>query len=233
MTRKKAVSWFLTVLPILASVCFWPFISDPYALIQWAQGQNFIIIMLLPVVQAAALPAHNFTMSLFAGHIFGPWWGFVYSYLGWLAGASLAFAYHRQMWRLRGGVVAGRFSDVRTILDDGDGWLLVSLGALVPLISDDGLVIGIAAAGILSYRKFLLAFALGTIPGKMATAFFGEGVGDIFRWVFSGGIWTSHCWSGAVLMFTYLAIGFAIGRREREKMKLLQKVIFDHKEGGQ
>lgn len=226
MTRKKAVSWFLTVLPILASVCFWPFISDPHALIKWAQGQNFLVILLLPVLQAAAFPAHNFTMSLFAGHVFGPWWGFVYSYLGWLVGASLAFAYHRQMWKMRGGIVAGRFLDVRAILEDGDGWLLVALGALVPLISDDGLVIGIAATGILSYRKFLLAFALGTIPGKLATAFLGEGTKDIVRWVFSGGTWTNHCWTGIILMSSYLAIGFVVGYRERARLRGLNHIIF-------
>lgn len=227
MTRKKVISWVLTVLPIAVSVCFWPFISDPAALIQWAQGQNFVVILLLPVVQVAAFPAHNFTMSLFAGHIFGPWWGFLYSYLGWLIGASLAFAFHRQMWRLRGGVVAGRFLDVRTILEDGDGWLLVSLGALVPLISDDGLVIGIAATGILSYRRFWLAFALGTIPGKLATAFLGEGTKDIVHWIFSGGAWTSHCWAGIILMSAYLAIGFAIGYRERVQIRGLNHIIFN------
>lgn len=225
MTRRT-VSWILTVLPIAVSVLFWPFISDPAALIEWAQGQNFIVILLLPVFQAAALPAHNFTMSLFAGHLFGPWWGFVYSYLGWLTGASLAFAYHRHMWRMRGGVVAGRFAEVQKLLEEGSGWTLVALGALVPLISDDGLVIGIAAAGILSYRKFLLAFALGTIPGKIATAFLGEGAKDIIRWVFSSGEWTSHCWTGIILMSVYLAIGFAIGYREQIRLRELHRVIF-------
>ena len=104
--------------------------------------------------------------------------------------------------------------------------MLVALGSLVPLVSDDGLVIGTAATGILSYRKTLLAFALGSIPGKFATAFFGEGIKDIIRWLGSGGQWTSSCWEGAVLMLVYLVIGFIIWRRERARLHVLNRIIF-------
>ena len=223
---RKDFSWFLTVLPILASVGLWWFISDPVTLLEWAQGQNFFIILLLPVIQAVILPAHNFTMNVFAGLVFGPYWGFIYSYLGWLIGASLSFIYHRCAWKMRSGKVAGRFKEIKEVLESGNGWTLVALGSLVPLVSDDALVIGIAATGILSYRKTLLAFALGLIPGKFATAFFGEGVSGIFHWVISSSPWTRNCWEGAVIMAAYLVIGFIIWYRERVRLHVLNQIIF-------
>ncbi len=224
---RKALFYILVILPFFVSLFFWETLKDPLVLREWASRQNFFVLMLLPVFQTAFLPFHNFTINVASGYIFGPWIGFAYAYIGWLLGAMLAYGYWRLISRLgRMRLGADTLAALRKELQDG--WLLIVLGSVLPLISDDALVAIIAITNAMSFRYFVLAFAVGTIPGKLATSFLGDAMAGLWSALFYGAPWDDSSTAGAVIMVLYLFFSGLIAYAERKRIARLRWICTHH-----
>lgn len=122
----------------------------------------------LMVLQSVVAPLPGSLIAAANGVVFGIWWGTLLSWLGGLLGGSLSFAIARCFGR---GVVA-RFVAKGQLeradrLSATDGFWLVLVARLIPLISFD-LISYLAGLSRLRYRSFLLATAIGMLPGSFA-----------------------------------------------------------------
>lgn len=220
---RKALFYILFILPFVVSLFFWETLKDPLVLREWASKQSFFVLMLLPVAQTVFLPCYNFAVNLAYGYIFGPWWGFVYSYFGWLGGAAVAYLYWRLISQLgKVNLSSERLEALRVEMKDA--WLLIALGGLLPMTPDDVLVIVIAITNIMSFRYFVLDFAVGTLPGKLATCYLGDAIAELWSVVFYHTSWSDRSTIGAIVMFLYLFFCAVIAYAEREHFGRLKRI---------
>jgi uncharacterized membrane protein YdjX (TVP38/TMEM64 family) len=126
--------------------------------------------VVLLVVQAVVAPLPAPALAIVGGYGFGVLEGFLLTWLGSLAGGVISFALSRRFGR---GFVAGSARAVR--LDrfmEEHGAILIFVLRLIPLVSFDAISY---AAGLSSirFRAFLLATALGMMPGTFAFVYVG------------------------------------------------------------
>jgi uncharacterized membrane protein YdjX (TVP38/TMEM64 family) len=124
--------------------------------------------LLLMAAQSVAAPLPGSLIASANGAVFGIWVGTLLSWLGGLLGGSLAFGIARWLGRDAVQRLVGR-TRLAGMADLGqrDGFWTVLVARLIPLISFD-LVSYLAGLSALRYRHFLLATAIGMLPGTFA-----------------------------------------------------------------
>ncbi len=175
----------LFVFVILAFVYFRDtfvvFFSSPETVREWVLGYGPwapVALLALQIIQVVVAPLNNFFVNVAGGFIFGPWEGFLYSYVGWMMGAILVFWFSR--WFGRAFVqVFIRIEELEGF-DDlmSRGRYLLFILFLLPGPPDDFLVYFLGISKSIPFRTFLWMIAIGKIPGKLATSFLGAGAAD-------------------------------------------------------
>jgi len=155
----------------------------------------------LMVLQSLIVPLPGSLVSAANGAVFGVWWGALLSWVGALAGATVSFWLARRFardlvlrridpsWMRWAGRLAGR-----------RGFWVVLLGRLTPGLSFD-LISYVAGLSQIGYGHFMLATAIGIIPGVVIFNLFGNDL------VHSG----DNAWRLALLVVLCLA-GLLVGR---------------------
>ncbi len=140
-----------------------------------------VVYILLQAAQIVLAPIPGQFVTLAAGRLFGPVWGFVYSLIGTALGASAAFWLGRVLGRpvielLVGGEELSRWErrwrPHRPVL-----WFVV---LLLPV---PDLVFYLAGLTAIRWPAFLLAALLGRAPGLLVAAAFGYVLGELPWWV--------------------------------------------------
>ena len=130
----------------------------------------------LMVLQSIVAPLPGSLVAAANGVVFGVWWGTLLSWLGGLLGGSLSFLIARKYGR----DVVARFVERSHLeradrLGATDGFWLVLVARLIPLISFD-LISYLAGLSRMRYRQFLLATAVGMLPGSFAWTALGHDI---------------------------------------------------------
>lgn len=128
------------------------------------------------VLQSIIAPLPGSLVAAANGVVFGVWWGTLLSWLGGLLGGSLSFLIARKYGR----DVVARFVERSHLeradrLGATDGFWLVLVARLIPLISFD-LISYLAGLSRMRYRQFLLATAVGMLPGSFAWTALGHDI---------------------------------------------------------
>jgi uncharacterized membrane protein YdjX (TVP38/TMEM64 family) len=160
----------------------WEVFSDRERLQRVLEGAGALAPLLfvaLLVVQAVVAPLPAPALAIVGGYGFGVLEGFFLTWLGSLIGGVISFALSRRFGR---GFVAGSARAAR--LDrfmEEHGAILIFVLRLIPLVSFDAISY---AAGLSSirFRAFLLATALGMMPGTFAFVYVGGSGSGLRTW---------------------------------------------------
>lgn len=162
-----------------------------------------IVSLLLMMAQTVVAPLPGSLIAAANGVVFGIWWGTLLSWLGGLLGGSLAFVLAR--WLGRDAVarlLRGAQLDATKQLGEREGFWVVLVARLVPLVSFD-LISYLAGLSTMSYPQFLLATAIGMLPGTFAWTVLGHdlALAETSTWrislialIFVGGIVGGRWW---------------------------------------
>jgi len=121
-----------------------------------------IYIMLFAIVPLTFFP--DSILAIASGMIFGLAGGFVYTMIGALCGASLAYLLARYFGRT---LLKNFFKNKMDIIDSrvkGNGFMIIFLLRLIPLFPFDVISYSAGLSDI-KYKDFILATSIGTIPG--------------------------------------------------------------------
>jgi uncharacterized membrane protein YdjX (TVP38/TMEM64 family) len=160
----------------------WEVFSDRERLQGVLQGAGALaplLFMGLLIVQAVVAPLPAPALAIVGGYGFGVVEGFFLTWLGSLAGGVISFGISRRFGRR---FVAESPRAVR--LDrfvEEHGAVLIFVLRLIPLVSFDAISY---AAGLSSirFRAFLLATALGMVPGTFAFVYLGGSESGPWAW---------------------------------------------------
>ena len=129
-----------------------------------------IVFVVLLVAQAVLAPLPAPALAMGAGYSFGVYQGFLLTWIGALLGGVISFWISRLLGR---NFVAG--SERMQRLDryvDEHGTITIFILRLLPLVSFDVISYAAGLSGI-SFWRFLLATALGMLPGTLAFVYLG------------------------------------------------------------
>lgn len=160
----------------------WEVFSDRERLQRVLDGAGALaplVYLVLLIVQAVVAPLPAPALAMAGGYGFGVVEGFFLTWVGSLAGGVISFGISRRFGR---GFVAGSARAVR--LDhfvEEHGAVLIFVLRLIPLVSFDAISY---AAGLSSirFRGFLLATALGMLPGTFAFVYLGGSEPGLWTW---------------------------------------------------
>jgi uncharacterized membrane protein YdjX (TVP38/TMEM64 family) len=126
-----------------------------------------VVSLLLMVLQAVIAPLPGSLVAAANGVVFGVWWGTLLSWAGGILGGTTSFWLAR--WLGRGAVarLAGGRLDRADQLSQADGFWIVLVARLIPLISFD-FISYLAGLSRMRYIHFLLATTVGMLPGTWA-----------------------------------------------------------------
>jgi uncharacterized membrane protein YdjX (TVP38/TMEM64 family) len=127
-----------------------------------------VLSLLLMVLQTVIAPLPGSAVAAANGVIFGIWWGTLLSWTGGLLGATIAFWLARWLGR---DVIARRLGAGRLARLDqagaAEGFWIVLITRLTPLVSFD-LISYLAGLSRIGFGRFMLATAIGMLPGTFA-----------------------------------------------------------------
>lgn len=151
----------------------WQFFSDRERIQQLVDGAGLLapaVYILLLVVQAVVAPLPAPAVAMAGGYSFGTWEGFLLTWAGALLGGIISFGLSRFFGR---GFVASsaRLAGLDRYVQE-HGAILVFVLRLIPLVSFDAISYAAGLSGM-SFRKFLLATALGMAPGTFVFVYLG------------------------------------------------------------
>lgn len=152
----------------------WELFSDRERIQQTVNDAGFLgpaVFVLLLVIQAVVAPLPAPAVAAAGGYCFGILEGFILTWLGALLGGAGCFMLSRVFGR---GVVAAT-EPLSGRLDryvEAHGALLIFVLRLIPLVSFDAISYGAGLSNI-SFKKFLLATALGMAPGTFVFVYLG------------------------------------------------------------
>lgn len=138
------------------------------------------------IIMFALVPLTLFPDSILAvagGTVFGLVWGTIYTIIGATIGGTISFYISRTFGR---DAVERLVKHKAQWFEDGaekQGFLLVFILRLIPLIPFDIISYG-AGLSKIRYRDFVTATVLGIIPGVMVYTNIGDKVIDVYSWKF-------------------------------------------------
>ena len=134
----------------------------------------------------ALLPAFFFPVAVLAlagGLLFGLWWGSLYTFLGAILNCTLMFLLARYVGRDKvEQLIQSKLSPVwqqrLSGLNSGHGFLLLIVLRLIPAVPYNliNYAFGLTA---MSYRTYILASAIGIVPGTLAFINIGDKALDV------------------------------------------------------
>jgi len=147
----------------------------------WVLGYGVyapLALFLLQIAQVIIAPLNNFIINLAGGYIFGPYFGFLYNYFGWVSGAIIVFFLARRVGRkfVDFFVSQEKLAKFDQAVEKGSYFIFALF--LMPGIPDDFLVYLVALSKKISFKTFLWMIMIGKIPGKLATSFLGAGIAE-------------------------------------------------------
>ena len=157
------------------------------------------------------LPGPEMISVAFGGVLFGPLWGFVYSWIACIIGTALPFIlvrYGAQEWAQR--ALHDRFPRIRALDDrlQRHGVLTVALLRLVFLLAPP-LNWSLGATRVL-FRDYVLGTGIGILPGLVLTVFLASRIADTG---FSSELLTLEVIGPAAALAVLIGIGVAVGHR--------------------
>lgn len=214
--RRKVSVAVGVVLLVLAAVAVSPFLSSLAADVSPDQFEPAfrsygafgpVLVVSAQVLASIFAPIPNNVITIAAGRIYGGFLGGFYSYVGSLCGAAVTFLIARKLGRgfVRRFVKGHDLVKVDSFISRYGVWAILA-GRLVPFLSFDAISY---AAGLTSMdlRAFMLASAIGIVPGMFAYSYLGE---------FSRGLdlQTIVLLSAASLVVFWLAWSWLFARRK-------------------
>jgi uncharacterized membrane protein YdjX (TVP38/TMEM64 family) len=172
-----------------------------------------LVSTLLMVLQAVIAPLPGSLVAAANGIIFGIWWGTLLSWVGSILGGTVSFYLAR--WAGRDVVtrlLSGKRLERANQLSEKQGFWIVLTARLIPLISLDWISY-LAGLSRMRYTHFLLATAIGMLPGMFAWTAIGHDLA-----LAQTSIWRLSL-IGLLMVGTYL-VGRWWMRRNREQWKL-------------
>lgn len=148
---------------------------DPAQMQRWLAQAGFWapLIYVVVYVVATLLIMPSTALNLTGGAIFGVWMGTVWTSVGAIAAAVVAFAFTRTIGRdWMAQRLEGRWQSLDTELHDGGLFYMFAI-RLLPLIPY-GLVNFAAGLTSIRFRDYLIGTALGTVPGILPFVLLGS-----------------------------------------------------------
>ncbi len=168
-----------------------------------------LLLIALMATSVVVSPLPSFPLDVAAGAFFGPWLGTLYSALGALLGAIVAFG----IARVLGGGLVGRLlgGHIHFCQDCSDKLLtrFILVARLIPVVSFDLVSYGAGLTKI-SLRRFALATFLGMLPATFVYNYFGSVV------VFGRGLTIAL---GLLMVGTFLILPLLIERYDLFSMR--------------
>ncbi len=157
-----------------------------------------LVFFLLQIAQVIIAPLNNFVINFAGGYLFGPVFGFVLNYTGWITGAIVTFWLSRTFGRkfVNFFISEKKLCEFDALAEKG-AYIFFML-FLLPGPPDDFLVYFIGLSCSIKFKTFLWMVLIGKIPGTVATSFLGAGVAE--HNFFSVGIYAVFIFS-AVIVF--------------------------------
>ena len=177
-----AVAMALALLSTGQGEILWQFFSDRAMIQDLVDGAGLLaptVYIALLVVQAVVAPLPAPAVAMSGGYSFGIVEGFLLTWAGALLGGVLSFGLSRFFGR---GFVASSARLER--LDryvQAHGAILVFVLRLIPLVSFDAISYAAGLSGM-SFKKFLLATALGMAPGTFVFVYLGGASPGVGVW---------------------------------------------------
>ena len=165
----------------------------------------------------ALLPAFFFPVAVLAlagGLLFGLWWGSVYTFLGAIVNCTLMFFLaryggRRQVEALVARKLPPRWQNLLKGLDSGGGFLLLILLRLIPAVPYNLINYAFGLSGM-SYGTYILASAIGILPGTLAFINIGDKALDVT---------SPDFWVAIGLLLLLLVVTALLGRKLWPNMK--------------
>ncbi len=154
------------------------FSMDSYQFYAWIDELGWtgpIVIISLMIAEVILAPLPGGWLAIANGYIFGPWAGFLYSYIGNFIGSVIAFELARHIGQpyARHMIKEDRFKAYSEKLKNAH-WGLFLLYA-IPLFPIDiiGIILGLTN---ITRKRFLLVMGIGFIPNMFVLNFVGSAI---------------------------------------------------------
>jgi uncharacterized membrane protein YdjX (TVP38/TMEM64 family) len=144
----------------------------------WAAVVSAVLMVAQAVI--APLPANVITIT--NGVVFGPFWGGLLSWTTTLLGSSLCFALSRTLGKPFAIRLAGGSIQSAERMFKKYGLQAVFVARIVPLVPFDAISYGAGLVGV-PYSRFLVATAVGCIPGVVTYSYIGSIFAGFYWWV--------------------------------------------------
>ncbi len=176
LTPKQSVL-LLTVICLLATGLTFYLLGgvDPEQIQLWLEQAGFWapLIYIVIYVIATILVLPSTALNLTGGAIFGPWLGTLWTSVGAIAAAIVAFVFTRTVGREAiAQRLAGRWRAMDAEIHQGGLFYMFAI-RLLPIIPY-GLVNFMAGLTSISFKDYLLGTTLGTVPGVLPFVLIGS-----------------------------------------------------------
>lgn len=134
-----------------------------------------VYIFLFTVVPLTLFP--DAVLAIASGLVFGTVYGFTYTMIGALCGGTLAFYIARFFCKKTLTTKMEKHIKVKDVIEH-NGFSMILLLRLIPLIPFDIISYSSGATGV-NYKDFILATALGIVPGVFLLVNIGAGMNEL------------------------------------------------------
>lgn len=207
--RKSVLSGLLFAL--LAVLCIYLSTHITPGQLQTAIGQWGKLAPLAYILSFTLLPAFFFPVAILAlagGLLFGLWWGSLYTFLGAILNCTLMFFLARYAGREQVEALLQKklppiWQQRIRNLNSGSGFLLLIVLRLIPAVPYNliNYAFGLTA---MPFRTYILASAIGIIPGTFAFINIGDKALDVT---------SPEFWTGIGLLGLLLAVTALLGKK--------------------
>lgn len=207
--RKSVLSGLLFAL--LAVLCIYLSAHITPGQLQTAIGQWGKLAPLAYILSFTLLPAFFFPVAILAlagGLLFGLWWGSLYTFLGAILNCTLMFFLARYAGREQVEALLQKklppiWQQRIRNLNSGSGFLLLIVLRLIPAVPYNliNYAFGLTA---MPFRTYILASAIGIIPGTFAFINIGDKALDVT---------SPEFWTGIGLLGLLLAVTALLGKK--------------------
>ena len=136
-----------------------------------------VYILIFTLVPLTVIP--NSLLAISGGALFGIYYGTLYTIIGALSGATIAFALSRYLGKSIAEKLIKQKADWLNEHAEKNGFMIVFLLRLIPLIPFDAISYG-AGLSKIRYMDFLGATCIGILPGVLVYSNIGDKSLDIY-----------------------------------------------------